>query len=192
MAFPHNFWGCPPPVLRGQGREGEIRHLFRGFAFLHCKKLVENGGMFVCKTRHLVLAGGSKVGTLGDTPGGAVPPPFYHMSPPQLLFSLWQPRDVTNFTVGGFAPMSPRISSPMHPSGAGERWAVPKVSPKLMGVSPSPPQPVCPPPGQRGGFGGGGMSRGRGRRDNDLIGQTVRISQGPYKGGWRFVTPPPR
>ncbi|GLD73723.1 transcription elongation factor SPT5 [Lates japonicus] len=71
------------------GREGEIRHLFRGFAFLHCKKLVENGGMFVCKTRHLVLAGGSK------------------------------PRDVTNFTVGGFAPMSPRISSPMHHGGGG-------------------------------------------------------------------------
>lgn len=107
------------------GREGEIRHLFRGFAFLHCKKLVENGGMFVCKTRHLVLAGGSK------------------------------PRDVTNFTVGGFAPMSPRISSPMHPGGGGGM--------------------------QRGG-GGGGMGRGRGRRDNDLIGQTVRISQGPYKG----------
>uniref|UniRef100_A0A3Q2YM94 Transcription elongation factor SPT5 n=1 Tax=Hippocampus comes TaxID=109280 RepID=A0A3Q2YM94_HIPCM len=104
------------------GREGEIRHLFRGFAFLHCKKLVENGGMFVCKTRHLVLAGGSK------------------------------PRDVTNFTVGGFAPMSPRISSPMHHGAQ-----------------------------QRGG-GGGGMGRGRGRRDNELIGQTVRISQGPYKG----------
>ena len=32
------------------------------------------------------------------------------------------------------------------------------------------------------GGGGGGMGRGRGRRDNDLIGQTVRISQGPYKG----------
>ncbi|XP_030825500.1 LOW QUALITY PROTEIN: transcription elongation factor SPT5, partial [Camarhynchus parvulus] len=106
------------------GRAGRSRHLFRGFAFLHCKKLVENGGMFVCKTRHLVLAGGSK------------------------------PRDVTNFAVCGFAPMSPRISSPMHPSGAG----------------------------QRGGFGAGGLSRGRGRRDNDLIGQTVRISQGPYKG----------
>ncbi|XP_006801313.1 transcription elongation factor SPT5 [Neolamprologus brichardi] len=107
------------------GREGEIRHLFRGFAFLHCKKLVENGGMFVCKTRHLVLAGGSK------------------------------PRDVTNFTVGGFAPMSPRISSPVHHGGGGAQ--------------------------QRGG-GGGGMGRGRGRRDNELIGQTVRISQGPYKG----------
>ncbi|KFO58669.1 Transcription elongation factor SPT5, partial [Corvus brachyrhynchos] len=36
--------------------------------------------------------------------------------------------------------------------------------------------------GQRGGFVGPGLSRGRGRRDNDLIGQTVRISQGPYKG----------
>ncbi|PNI95041.1 SUPT5H isoform 11 [Pan troglodytes] len=111
------------------GREGEIRHLFRSFAFLHCKKLVENGGMFVCKTRHLVLAGGSK------------------------------PRDVTNFTVGGFAPMSPRISSPMHPSAGGQRGGF----------------------GSPGG-GSGGMSRGRGRRDNELIGQTVRISQGPYKG----------
>ncbi|KAB0392239.1 hypothetical protein E2I00_011240, partial [Balaenoptera physalus] len=117
------------------GREGEIRHLFRSFAFLHCKKLVENGGMFVCKTRHLVLAGGSK------------------------------PRDVTNFTVGGFAPMSPRISSPMHPSAGGQRGGF----------------------GSPGG-GSGGMSRGRGRRDNELIGQTVRISQGPYKGDLRGHT----
>lgn len=34
------------------------------------------------------------------------------------------------------------------------------------------------------------MGRGRGRRDNELIGQTVRISQGPYKGGhsqWAFT-----
>ncbi|XP_015676506.1 transcription elongation factor SPT5, partial [Protobothrops mucrosquamatus] len=113
-------------VIEGShsGREGEIRHIFRGFAFLHCKKLVENGGMFVCKTKHLILAGGSK------------------------------PRDVTNVTAGGFVPMSPRMSSPMHPSSGGPR----------------------------GGFGGGGMNRGRGRRDNELIGQTVRISRGSYKG----------
>lgn len=31
------------------------------------------------------------------------------------------------------------------------------------------------------------MGRGRGRRDNDLIGQTVRISQGPYKGKYFCV-----
>ncbi|PIO40199.1 hypothetical protein AB205_0072600 [Aquarana catesbeiana] len=108
------------------GREGEIRHLFRNYAFLHCKKLVENGGMFVCRTRYLVLAGGSK------------------------------PRDVTNLTFG-FAPMSPRISSPAHPAGDAQR-------------------------GGAAGAGAGAPGRGRGRRDNDLIGQTIRISQGPYKG----------
>jgi len=48
--------------------------LFRGFAFLHCKKLVENGGMFVCKTRHLVLAGGSKVLSLSSLLSLLLPP----------------------------------------------------------------------------------------------------------------------
>ena len=54
-----------------------------------------------------------------------------------------------------YVPMSPRLSSPAHPSsGAG-------------GVA-----------------GGGGRGRGRGedRRNTGLIGQTVRIVQGPYKG----------
>ena len=59
--------------------------------------------------------------------------------------------------ISGFAPMSPRISSPAHPSGGGE--------------SPS--------RGQGGaGRGGGGMSR----RDREIIGQTVRIIQGSFKG----------
>ena len=44
-----------------QGRHGEIRHLFRSFAFLHSRMMTENAGIFVCRTRHLVLAGGSKV-----------------------------------------------------------------------------------------------------------------------------------
>lgn len=55
--------------------------------------------------------------------------------------------------------MSPRLSSPAHPTGGG------------------------------GGGGGGGGYRGRGggfsvvdRRRKDLISQTVRIIQGPYKG----------
>jgi len=54
---------------------------------------------------------------------------------------------------GGF--MSPRITSPLHPSGAGRT-------------------------------GGGGRGRGRGgagvRRDRELIGQTIKITGGPYKG----------
>jgi len=45
-----------------QGRDGEIKHLYRNFAFLISRKMTDNGGYFVCKTRHLVLAGGqSKV-----------------------------------------------------------------------------------------------------------------------------------
>lgn len=38
------------------GKEGEIRHLYRGFAFLHSKKVIENGGIFVARTRQLALA----------------------------------------------------------------------------------------------------------------------------------------
>lgn len=62
--------------------------------------------------------------------------------------------------MGGMAPMSPRLSSPAHPSSGG---------------------------GGGGGGGGGAGSAGRGRggmtrRDRELIGQTVRIKQGPFKG----------
>lgn len=52
-----------------------------------------------------------------------------------------------------YVPMSPRLSSPAHPSSGG-------------------------------GMAGGGRGRGRGedRRNTGLIGQTVRIVQGSYKG----------
>ncbi|KAL7286586.1 hypothetical protein TKK_0019213 [Trichogramma kaykai] len=42
------------------GRQGEIKHLYRSFAFLHSKIYIDTGGMLVCKTRHLQLVGGSK------------------------------------------------------------------------------------------------------------------------------------
>ena len=44
-----------------QGRSGEIRHLYRSFAFLHSRLMTDNGGIFVCRTRNLVLAGGNRV-----------------------------------------------------------------------------------------------------------------------------------
>lgn len=108
------------------GRQGEIKHVYRGFAFLHSRMMLENGGIFVCKTRHLVLAGSTRQ---SSTPA-----------------------------VAGYSPTSPRISSPMHPSGTGGR------SPGF------------------GGGGPGGFGRGRGRRDSELIGETVKITHGPYKG----------
>jgi transcription elongation factor SPT5 len=112
------------------GRDGEIKHLYRNLAFLYSRMYTENGGIFVCKTRHLHLAGGNK-----STPNAMNPP-------------------------GVFGFMSPQISSPMHPSGGR---------------------------GVRGGFGGGrGGFGGRGRggisRDREILGKTIKITGGPYKG----------
>lgn len=42
------------------GFAGEIKHLYRNFAFLYSVEFLQNGGIFVCKTKHLQLAGGSK------------------------------------------------------------------------------------------------------------------------------------
>ena len=35
------------------GRQGQIRHLFRNFAFLHSRMMLDNGGIFVCKCRYV-------------------------------------------------------------------------------------------------------------------------------------------
>ena len=110
--------------FNNQGRSGEIKHLYRSLAFLHCRMYTENGGIFVCKTRHLQLAGGSKAQSNNFGP------------------------------LGGLGFMSPRIQSPMHPSGG------------------------------RGARGGGARGRGgfRTTRDREILGKTIKISGGPYKG----------
>lgn len=56
--------------------------------------------------------------------------------------SLSQPRDVTNLTVGGFTPMSPRISSPMHPSAEGEMGSLQRL--ELGGALAVEPESLCP------------------------------------------------
>lgn len=122
---------CKTNETTKQGRHGEIKHLYRNLAFLHCRMYTENGGIFVCKTRHLQLAGGNK------NPANSLGP------------------------LGGFGFMSPRIQSPMHPSGG------------------------------RGGRGGGGGRGGRGglrvTRDREILGKTIKISGGPYKGAVGIV-----
>ncbi|XP_044014495.1 transcription elongation factor SPT5-like [Aphidius gifuensis] len=107
------------------GEKGEIKHLFQSFVFLYSRTYVQNGGIFICKTRHLQLDGGMKI------------TPSYKLS--------------TGY-------MSPRISSPS-PAGNYRR-------------------------------GGGGRGSGRGGmpgRDRTVIGQTVKITGGPYKGHIGFV-----
>jgi len=124
-------------VIDGQfeGKQGEIKHLYRGNAFIQSKTVLENGGIFVVKSRSLQLAGGGK--NASNVMSG----------------------------VGGTGYMSPRISSPARDGpGGGGGGVTPNRSP-------------------RGGGGGGGRGRGRGGgRDQTIIGQTVRIAQGPFKG----------
>jgi len=108
------------------GRQGEIKHLFRNFAFLHSRMMTDNGGMFAVKCRHLL---GVK-------------------------------------TFGGAAPRA----LPAVPRGGLAGMMSPRLSPAHGGSSPAP-----------GAAGGSGRGRGVGR-DRDFVGQTVKITQGPYKG----------
>ncbi len=81
------------------GRQGQIKHLFRNFAFLHSRMMLDNGGIFVCKCRHLVLAGGGGPGAAGGGAGAG---------------------GRGKAGAGGLPGfMSPRLSSPMHPSQGG-------------------------------------------------------------------------
>lgn len=97
------------------GHQGQVKHIFRAFVFLHSRLVAENSGMFVCRARHISVAGKTS------------------SSPSNILSGS----------------MSPRIASPKHPS--------------------------------QGGAGRGRMSDGS-MRNRKLIGQTVRITQGGYKG----------
>ncbi|GBM05915.1 Transcription elongation factor SPT5 [Araneus ventricosus] len=116
------------------GRQGEVKHLYRNFAFLHSRMMTENGGMFVCKTRYLILAGAES-----------------NKRNPLTDFNMHSP----------FHAASPRISSPMHPSSGSSKPTGGFIA---------------------GGGGRGGFGRGRVRRNNELIGKTIKITQGPYKG----------
>lgn len=129
------------------GFSGEIKHLYRNFAFLYSVEFLQNGGIFVCKTKHLHLAGGNKTVPTADISAG-------------MEF------------------MSPRRSSPMHPSsggGGGGGFSSPRGPPGGGGG------------GGGGGRGGGGGGRGRVARDRDIIGTTIKITKGPYKGNIGIV-----
>jgi transcription elongation factor SPT5 len=119
-------------IVDGQykGKTAVVKHIYRTFAFLHSKTVIENGGWFVCKSRLLQVVGST--GNRGLTTGFANP-------------SL----------NAGF--MSPRIASPHHPSA--------HKSNEPAGSMMAP-----------GAFGG------RDRNSQQLIGKTIKIVKGSYKG----------
>lgn len=144
-------------VLEGPhaGRDGEIRHLYRSLAFLHSRMYTENGGIFVCKTRHLKLAGGNKNTT--NTSSKLINKSFVFSLSVPLIYKLILGISIASLGMYGF--MSPRIQSPMHPGGGGRAGG----RGGMRG---------------RGGGGGGGGGGGRGgiSRDRELIGKSIKIT----------------
>lgn len=106
-----------------QGRDGVIKHLFRSFTFLHSRLVYENGGMFVSRSRDLLLAGGNR---------------------PQLD---------KNPLLLGAKITSPRLHIPLGSSSRN----------KKHGIS------------NQHHF-------GEVKRDKEIIGKTIKINGGPYKG----------
>ena len=85
-------------VIEGvsRGQQGQVKYLYRHFAFIYSKTFPENGGYFVCNTKQLLLASNHKTMTSTSAIGGGSGPGG------QLGF------------------MSPRVlASPMHPSSNG-------------------------------------------------------------------------
>lgn len=112
-----------------RGKTAEVKHIYRGFTFLHSKAIMENGGMFACKSRML-----------------------------QVVGSQGTRNTVENFATPGMTPgyMSPRISSPQRQGGGGIN------DPRVMLQS--------------------NMYGGRDKMTAQLIGKTIRIVSGSYKG----------
>jgi transcription elongation factor SPT5 len=45
--------------------QGQMKHLYRHFIFIFCRTVTKNGGLFVCKARNILLAGGiSKISSI--------------------------------------------------------------------------------------------------------------------------------
>lgn len=104
-------------VNDGSSKSGEVRHIYRSWAFVHSKLLTSNGGFFVQRTRHLRLCGATKS---NSAPGA---------------FLLGGGTGTTGGLGGAFAPQSPRISSPMHPASGGDRSDGGGASPMRQGGS---------------------------------------------------------
>lgn len=112
-----------------KGKTAVVKHIYRTWAFLHSKAVLEYGGMFVSKARLLQVVGSTANRNL--TTGFATP----------------------GFNAGF---MSPNLTSPHHPSAGANDQGI-----KLTPVN---------------AYGG------RDRASASLIGKTIKIVKGSYKG----------
>ncbi|CAI4228197.1 unnamed protein product [Auanema sp. JU1783] len=134
-------------------KQGEIKHLYRSFAFIYSRRHTENGGIFVCKPRHLLLVGSkpkaSEIPAMNRLM--ATPNPF--MSPR---------RTDTSSVFGGMTPAQSVSGRSMRGGQTPGSTATGAMGPPLNNPT-------------------------RARRDNSLIGKSVRITQGPLKGYFGIV-----
>ncbi|CAF1536899.1 unnamed protein product [Adineta ricciae] len=133
-------------------KQGQIKHIYRHFVFIHTKTFNENGGMFVAKARNLLIAGGTAKVT---TPSMPINAPY--MSPRTSA----TPAPHRSSSVGGGGSSVHQNS----PASTGGRTPNSTSGPTKAPFS----------------------SSANVRRDTGLIGETVKISQGPYKGYYGIV-----
>lgn len=143
-----------------KGQQGQVKYLYRHFAFVYAKSYSENGGYFVSTTKQLLLASSSnnKIPMMSSSQAG-------FMSP-RVLASPMHPSQSNTPQSGNQSSRQGSLSSGAHSSSGG--------SSTHSSVSKSPRAPMNQ---QQHNNKGGGT-----RRNTTLIGKTVRISQGPYKG----------
>ena len=135
------------------GQQGQVKYIFRHFVFLHSKSYPDNGGYFVCTSKQLLQASNHKTAVPGSNPG--------FMSPRIMQSPMHSTQ--SNSTNPGSGGSSSRHGTTTTASGHSNTPG------STVGKSPRAPlvtQQIK--PGTR--------------RNMGLIGKTVRISQGPYKG----------
>lgn len=136
-----------------KGQQGQIKYIYRHYAFIHSKTFSENGGYFVCTTRQILMSSSNKTSVPGGSNMGNMTPGF--MSPRVMASPAYPTQN------GGASSTRGGMSTGTHGGNTSQHGST-------VGKSPAPQQRVNAKPGTR--------------RNTTLIGKTVRITQGPYKG----------
>ena len=155
-----------------KGQQGQVKYLYRHFAFLFTKSFPENAGYFVGTTRQLLLAAsnnGAGRAALGGF-GAAQTAIGQGFMSPRVLASPMHPSQQSGGAGAGGA--SSRHGS-MSTAGGGSSSVNSSGGSSSVGKSPRTPLQNQQQQQQQ--------KPGATRRNVALIGKTVRITQGPYK-----------
>ncbi|KAI3411952.1 hypothetical protein GPALN_002008 [Globodera pallida] len=136
-------------------RQGEIKHLYRNWAFVFSRKYHLNGGMFVCKARNLALIGGSKAAESQET--------ATILDNNQLMSPRPNPLESPRSAHGGMTPHSGSSVAGAQSVRGDQGFKVPSVVGSIA-------------------ISANGVGRQSVRRNTEMVGKTVRVRSGPMKG----------